>query len=384
MGSLQNSFIWTGASLALVVLNACSLSSSKDDPALHVDLSSYQDHSGRFALLNGGGLIHGLAPPQAATGFSCYGVNVTGPGIMDSSMHPNGENPMLTFNKTLAGDYCTYRGVITPPITLDGTGSADVALQLPPGGIRLVQVFGVNDPALCTAANFGNDGASGGNSGGSKYFELGRGVVQDLFSDRSIEVTTTWPTAAGIQGDIDRGKRALDCGGNCIHPIDGPANGLAKYATTDLNIDPGTGTTSLAQRFTVPSTTYLRRAEVAVDGAVGTVLTADIYETSSNVSLLSATEIAVGPIATADGTLSSSVGLVDFDFFSSAYIYRALNPLKNYFFVITFKAGHGVGFHGASGALGVPGSVSTYTSGDTTFAVNTGNREIFMKINACN
>ncbi len=386
----KTSRLRVGMLLCLAVASSCSLSSSKDDPALHVDLSSYKDQSGRFALLDGGSLIQGLAPPQTATGFQCYGVNVTGPGIADSSIHPE-PNPMLTFQKTLAGDYCTYRGVVTPPVYLNA-GNADVALQVPPGGVRLVQVFGVNDPVICTNGSFGNDGGSGTNtsssgSGGGKYFELGRGVVADLFSDRSVEITTTWPTTAGIQGDINRAARTLDCGGNCIHPIDSPASGLANY-TSSLTIMSSSGMIRIGQKFTVPGATYLRRADVALSVATaGSVVTAAVYESPN--ALLTSAEVAAGPIATATATTtanSNTPAMVNFDFFDPVYFYRALTPGVNYFIVFsvstgtaTFKASP------SSGTVGVVGSVSTFTNGDTDFVVESGGaREIFMKINSCN
>lgn len=191
-------------------LSACSLSGVGQDSSLHVDLSGLRGES-RFALLNSGGAIYGLgAPPQASSSFACYAVNVTGPGIADSSPtpHPGPELGPLFDRLMSRSSYCSYRGVVSPTITLGNSTASDVALQVPPGGVRLVQLVGVNDPLVCAAGVIADPPNS---TSGGRYFEIGRAVLNDVFGDRSVDVASEWPTTAA-----ERAARQMDCGdGGC-------------------------------------------------------------------------------------------------------------------------------------------------------------------------
>ncbi|MBS1960921.1 MAG: hypothetical protein JST04_01805 [Bdellovibrionales bacterium] len=193
-------------------LSGCSLSSSNGDSSIYVDLSNLQGGS-RFSLLDSSGPAYGLgAPPPTTSGFQCFAVNVTGPGIGDSSPNPHlGIELGPIFDRLLSKQsYCSYRGVVSPTIsraTVDaGAGSA--ALQVPPGGVRLVQITGVNDPLVC-AAGVINDPP--GSVSGNRYFEVGRAVLNDVFGDRSVDVAMDWPATAAEQS-----ARMMDCGdGTC-------------------------------------------------------------------------------------------------------------------------------------------------------------------------
>lgn len=362
MRTLKIGSISAGALVVLVMVSGCSLKSSNEDPSLRLDLSSLQDQSGQYSLLKQQGVIYGLAPPQVVSGFSCYGVNVTGPGIVDISNHPDGD-PKAIFERalTVPGNYCTYPGVITPPIYLSGTGTAEVGMQVPPGGIRLVQVFGVNDTAVCSSGTFvGND--SGG--GDPKYFEIGRGVVMDLFGDRSVEITSDWPSTAGVQGDIDRNARTLDCGGNCVYPVDGPTNGVGNYGAT-IGITGGSG--EIAQKFSVTQLTYLRRADVALTASANTTVTATVYMDG----------LAGGNSTGWSASASVSAGgptMVSFDFFDPVNRYLALDSSHYYYLV----------FSATAGTVDFQKSSTIGNSGDIVLNSTPYTGQLFMKINACN
>ncbi len=198
----------------------CSMSSSRDDSSIHVDLSSLQaqqQHQLALGLSASGSFLSGLtAPPTSASLFNCYAVNVTGPGIGNSgggggTPGPN-DDPAVVFPKVWAEtSYCSYRGVITPPINIVSPGSADVALQVPPGDLRLVQVVGINDPLVC-ASGVVDDPV--GSTGGGRFFEVGRAKLVGVFSDRSVSIGMNWPT--GANAPALQAARAMDCGsGSC-------------------------------------------------------------------------------------------------------------------------------------------------------------------------
>lgn len=207
MGNLR--FIPFFLPIISMLITGCSLSGSNGDAFVSVDLSSLErDRSHLLLLNNGSPLVSLSAPPASATGFKCYAVNVTGPGIFDSSANPN-PNHLVEFDETVKDPnrFCNYPGVQTPPILLDGSGGANVSLPVPPGGIRLIQVVGVNDPALCS-------GSLDQSSGGS-LFEVGRAVLLDVFGDRSVGVPMDWPTGTSLSDQQERANRVVDCRGDC-------------------------------------------------------------------------------------------------------------------------------------------------------------------------
>ncbi len=209
----KQSYSAVALAISFASVSGCSLSSSRDDSSIHVDLSSLQSqrHQLALGLSASGSFLNGLtAPPSSAANFSCYAVNITGPGIGDSGNHNGGPGDDVAaifpplWNET---SYCSYRGVVTPTINLDGSGSADVALQVPPGDQRLVQVVGINDTAICASGVV--DDPPGTNGGGSgRFFEIGRAKLAGVFTDRSVSIGMNWPATTALQS-----ARAMDCGG---------------------------------------------------------------------------------------------------------------------------------------------------------------------------
>lgn len=313
-------------------LSSCSLTSSKT-PSLYVDLSSVRGGS-RFSLLNG---PMGLTPPTSASAFSCYGVNVTGPGIPDTSHNPNG-SAQANFNMTLtqAGNYCSYRGVVTPPLG-STTGAFEAALQVPPGNVRLVQVVGVADPVVCASGVLDDAGGSttGNNGSGSRFFEIGRAVVTDLFADRSVDIAMSWPTGVTTQAALDRQSRALDCGGsNCT---DFTQIGLNASNPQQNSIT--TSATHLAQRLTTTPGYYIRRASVSMT-AVGSpvTVTATVY-TGTNGTISPGDLTSTPVIYTSTVTVASATATVyTFDFYNSSYGYLQMVTGSTYWIVLSSNA----------------------------------------------
>lgn len=252
------SLLLLGASAAL---SGCSLSGRGGDSSLYVDLSSLEGRGSRYALLNANGGFMGIAaantaPPANPAQFACYGVNVTGPGIAESGHDNSGRDPMIDFYRTLneANRYCSYRGVVTPPMVLNG-GSAEAALQVPPGGLRLVQVVGVNDPVVCASGVL--DDPAGSSGGGGRFYEIGRAVLNDVFGDRSVSVGMNWPTGNTTADDAARAARTMDCGsgGNCV-TIDQFAVSAGSYVMPDSTY------TEYAQRITATAGKYLKTVDL--------------------------------------------------------------------------------------------------------------------------
>lgn len=262
-----------GYALAVAAsMSGCSLSGRDGGSAIYVDLSSYEDHgASRFSLLDTSGASYGLtAPPTSATGFSCYGVNVTGPGIADSSPRANSQDLGVVFDKLIRQEsFCSYRGVVTPTITLGANATSEVALQVPPGGIRLVQVVGVNDPLVCASGEL-NDPV-GSSSGGGRFYEVGRAVLGDVFGDQSVDVAMNWPATAALQA-----ARAMDCGGNCslLDQFNAGAASSAGYGTQS----------AYAQRIPPAPGKYIRSVDVDLNLTTADTITVEIYQSATAAS----------------------------------------------------------------------------------------------------
>lgn len=204
--------------LATLSLSGCSLSARDGDPALSVDLSPLRDRAAQLSLMSGWNhptlfSVNGnlsFAPTDVSS-FKCYGVNVTGPGIADSSSNPS-RSALADFERTISEKdrFCSYRGVVTPPLLLSPSESAEASLLVPPGGVRLVQVVGVNDVQICESGVLGRDQQHSGPES-SKYFEIGRAVLTDVYSDRSVSITTSWPSENTMMGETLRAQRSIDC-----------------------------------------------------------------------------------------------------------------------------------------------------------------------------
>jgi hypothetical protein len=318
--------------LSACALEACSFSNADRDPSLYIDLSALENRSYQFSLLNSPSFLAGpgvTTAPQSATGFSCYGVNVTGPGIADTSIHPEGD-PALEFSKTLLSPeyYCSYRGVVTPPLT-PSQGALDVSLMVPPGSIRLVQVLGVSDPTICSSGVIGNETTS---STGSRYYELGRSIIHDMFSDVSVNVTVNWPSGTTTEDALARQRRAMDCGdGNCsvftqitaVNPIELPMVTTTAYYAQKLTTVPGK---------------YIRRAAFMLRGIMSGYSTVDakaqIYETTAGATIPSP---GGGTVYSRTLTLeaSATASLVNFDFYQSGYGYLQMQSGKDYWVVLS-------------------------------------------------
>ncbi len=259
-----------GAVLWVLSGTGCSLSDSGDAPRLHLDLSELTHSEARsYSLLRSMGPGYGILPmpPVSIGGFKCFAVNVTGPGIADSSRNPD-RDPMLEFNRTISvpGRYCSYRGIVSPPL-LPGNGPSEMALQVPPGGIRLVQVVGVNSQYMCDT---GIRDDEPGTDGDGAVFELGRAVLRDVFQDQSVSIVADWNTADTTEGELARAKKSMDCDDNAC----GYAGDTLYDAASSPNVSIDQ-VKKLAQKLDVAPGATIRRVDVRLNvTTAGTALVA--------------------------------------------------------------------------------------------------------------
>ncbi|MBC7387007.1 MAG: hypothetical protein H7301_12710 [Cryobacterium sp.] len=181
-------------------------------PSLSIDLTEFRSSLTENNLLGSGSVagvlgLSGLAPASALD-FPCYGINVTGPGIADTSPHPDGDAQNLFDSAIARNTTCGYRGILSAPIRLSSR-IAEANLPVSPGRVRLVQFVGVSDSTVCASGLLG--GGASSTNGNHTYYELGRAVLRDFYSDVSVAITTNWPTNV-----LARETRAVDCGDSGI------------------------------------------------------------------------------------------------------------------------------------------------------------------------
>jgi alpha-tubulin suppressor-like RCC1 family protein len=187
--------------LCSIIVSGCSLKSAND--SAHLSLVLPNPHRAALAQSNlSGSQYQGLAPSAwNDPGFACYGVNVTGVGIADSSANPN---PNPDFAALLAGTTsCAYRGIVSNGFTFTA-GQAEVAidLQVPPGANRVIQLIGITNAAYC-ASNFLETG--GATNPGA--YEIGH-VHADLFGDSSVSIPITYTASESKRVDCGNGNPA--------------------------------------------------------------------------------------------------------------------------------------------------------------------------------
>jgi hypothetical protein len=190
--------------------------------------------------------------------FACIGVNVTGPGINDSSIS-NPDTPaqtQATYQAMLAGSSCSYRGVVGG-LTFPAAGATyspiDVSLNVPAGSGRMIQVFGVGDvqstggssTQLCSTV-LQDDGAN--TSSQKMIYELARAQVPSLFSSQSITLNSNLGDTAGWSSPTNK---LMDCETN---QNTGCTTVNSSAATTTYFLDFGsTGDKMIAIPFVAPN-----------------------------------------------------------------------------------------------------------------------------------
>ncbi len=158
------------------------------------------------------------SPPTAIGGFDCLGVNVTGPGIPDTSQNPEPNLGPLFDDLLNRRSYCTYRGILAGPVSATISGPQEIALVVPPGNPRLVQLVGLKEQKGSNdCVREFNPGVApvigpSGKPAEADAYELGRAVI-GLAGDTTVVLNADWN---GLSGS-DQFLRMMKCdhgGGN--------------------------------------------------------------------------------------------------------------------------------------------------------------------------
>jgi len=174
-----------------------------------------------------------IGQPAEAALFDCLFVNVVGDGIdsKDSNLIPADLLPNL-LNGTST---CSYPGVVSDPVTLDGsTTSITISLNVPNGQNRLIQVIGV----------ILGSGVTCGNMDTSTFVETAPDKFQ-LIEIGQTKTDTTAPTTVTITNSYNESTpKVVDCTDNVNLREGGDILGLTgnTYQTACLNLfSPGLG-----------------------------------------------------------------------------------------------------------------------------------------------
>ena len=210
--------VLTAVSSALV---ACSLSSVDHGARIVVRIEDRSEGPG--ARLAPVPFASTTPPPTAVTGFDCIGVNVTGPGIPDTSRNPETNLGAIFDDLMQRRSYCTYRGLLAGPISTQSAGAQEISLLVPPGSPRLVQLIGLkerNGSNDCYREFLNLPEPSPGPSGKieADAFEIGRAVV-NLTGDTTVSINADWNGLSAA----DQLAREVKCNDGAVSPSPTPA-----------------------------------------------------------------------------------------------------------------------------------------------------------------
>jgi hypothetical protein len=225
-----------GLSLVCTGMVACSLNAVEKGNRVLIRIEDQSPGQGMDNQMRVAPQSSASPPPPAVTGFDCIGVNVTGPGISDSSRNPEPNTPAVFDNLLKRTSYCTYRGILAGPISTSATSAQEISLVVPPGNPRLVQLVGFkerNGSTDCINEFLPGGGGGGSNGVEADAYEIGRAVI-DLFQDKVVSITPEWNGLSAADQDF----RELKC--NSSNPSQLPIGSMVTLPTMNIpRYDPG-------------------------------------------------------------------------------------------------------------------------------------------------
>ena len=228
------------SSLSLFFWTGCSLKAKDQRSKIYIDLSEIveearQETPHMTERLGADGDVGSFTTPASAptsvSDFNCIGINVVGPGIAPVNANALELQKAPTYAQALLNPdsaSCSYPGATAGPILKMGGSftASELAVSVPAGANRVIQVLGVVDPTgvVCQPGGF-PDGPNGQHEGAT-YYEISRVVIPNLFSSQSITLQSTWPTGGNPEDDGARAKRLVNCGsgGNSLAIVDAQFN----------------------------------------------------------------------------------------------------------------------------------------------------------------
>ncbi len=185
------------AVLALTTLS-CSLE-RPDQARVRLEIPSRNEAANLLGKSLLGSQWRFLTDPASVDEMDCFVLNVTGPGIANSSLNHSGYNFAVDFPKALAGDACsTYGGAISSFVPVASGGNLEVTV--PTGPQRLVQVLGARTTSLgCPSRTYFELEQQYGEEALEdlipNLYEVGR-QVKDVFGDVTLNLNNTYSASA--------------------------------------------------------------------------------------------------------------------------------------------------------------------------------------------
>jgi hypothetical protein len=145
-----------------------------------------------------------LQMPDSVSGFHCYALNVMGDGILGSLSTAEDVSRYVTH--LTAGGYCSYRGILSSPIT---QSASVLQINIPRGNQRMLQFLGVSDPtgSFCNS----NPGTLPDQAA---FYELARSTV-DVFADLSVSLESNYNSLS----DQQKKQRLVRCTSDFSAPL---------------------------------------------------------------------------------------------------------------------------------------------------------------------
>lgn len=136
-----------------------------------------------------------LQMPDGVNGFRCFLLNVMGEGILGNLSSQTEVSQYLTH--LAGGGFCSYRGVVSSPIT---QSDVTVRVEIPRGRTRVIQLLGVSDPAGSYCSGQSTDATQ------IALYELARTTV-DVFADQTIALDSNYNSLS----DPEKKRRYTQC-----------------------------------------------------------------------------------------------------------------------------------------------------------------------------
>jgi len=282
----------------LICLTGCSLKSG-DAPTIKLQFEIPQTDFQDLSLENRAS--HSLAPVSLSE-FQCFAFNVISYDIQSSQNFRDANPPAIgdiVTSHLMAPppSYCTYPGVLSPPLIANTNGQVEATLSLPTGTRRIVQAIGIKDPAgvICNRSQ----PIAHPSDSSFAYYIVGEREIPSLINPiSSFNIQSTYPAQIGPTHDTVRLARRADCGG----PSNGGGSGAGGGTSTQAPGFPN-GVTP----FVIPESTTLTQNLTSAQ-TQGTITSCAISGASGNVSASSCT-VSGGtvsfPISTGDYCLGN-------------------------------------------------------------------------------
>ncbi|MBI4925198.1 MAG: hypothetical protein HY843_04665 [Bdellovibrio sp.] len=218
MSRLIRSFVLL--SIVIPVLG-CSLKSSFDPSMVNLIFKFQNQNSFNNSILQNLSLKQyspfiDSIPPASLSQFNCLAINIMGSGVF-SGTYANNLDTYI--QKQLQGQSCAYKGVTSSTFPVDA--DKNIALKIPAGKDRIIQVIGFSDPQgiYCKSSLPISEIVTPENNLIEGY-EIGK-AIKDLFkNNEEVSIQNSYDS---LPTTTDKRNRNIQCEG--LEPITSPNSG---------------------------------------------------------------------------------------------------------------------------------------------------------------